>query len=285
MAFDLALIKEHPYATGTIVIVGGIVVFYLLSGSSSASSASTSGNSQSGVLAADTQLAQIQAGTAQANAAQQAQVQAAQLQYQAQQDQTSASVDINNTQTAAQLATALYGTQASLQATALNDNAQTVQQANQALFQQNTVAMQDAVLTNQINSGVIENANNNATAVAGAQIQAQVANNTINSSLTLAQQQEQDAYNINSATSEAYNTQIPYIVQKAGQQQNSALDATDQTGIFQTILAHGNPSVASVGSSGSSGTAVANNSTAFNPNTALTSLSTAASSIAQGFFG
>jgi hypothetical protein len=274
MAFDIALIKEHPYATGGIVIVGGIIVFYLLSGSSSApsSSATSSGASnQAALLQAQEAEAQINAGTQQQNAQTSAELQAASLQADAQNQATAASVAINQVNTEAQLASSIYGTQASLQATALNDNAATEQQANEAIFNQNTVAMQDSVLEDQINSGVVENANNNATAVAGAQIQAGVADLGLGDALTLAQQQESDQYNLTSQNETAYDAEIPYVVQHAGQKQNSIIDATDQTSLFQTVLAQGNPTVATAGTSATSTVARGSQAASTATNTSIAS--------------
>lgn len=53
---------------------------------------------------------------------------------------------------------------------------------------------------------------------------------------TLETQAQQNAYNLDE-----------YILPLAGQQKNSALDASDQTSIFQTILAGGNAGVAAAG--------------------------------------
>lgn len=282
MAFEVpAIIKEHPYATGAVVIVGGIIAFYLLSGSSS-SGASSGGSNQAAILQADEAAAQIQAGTQQQNAAVSAQLQAAQIQANAQTQQVQASQEVQDTQTAAQLAAAIYGTQQGTTVTALNDNAAIEEQANQAIFQQNTVAMQDSVLEDQINSGVVENANNNATAVAGAQITAGTNNLALADALTLAQQQEADTYNLTATNNEAYNAEIPYIVTHAGQKQNSLIDATDQTTLFQTALAHGNPAVASVGSSASTS---ANTNAVTSLNNRTTSIASAGTSLLTGLFG
>lgn len=285
MAFDLALIKEHPYATGAVVIVGGLIVFYMLS-SSSGSSAASGGSNQSAILAADTKLAEVQSGTAQVNAQQAAAVTQAQIAAQEQQQQTAASVDINNTQTAAQLAEQLYGTQAQLQGLEVSTAGQTAQQANQYLFEQNTTAMQDAVLTDQINSGIVENANNNATAVAGAQITANTTNNAVNQGTAVAMQTNHLNYELQQQNDAAYNAEIPYIVQNAGTPQNSGLDATDQTGIFQTVLAKGAPGVASTGTGASSSVAAnGNNTGAQKFGIVANGVSSGVSSIASGFFG
>jgi hypothetical protein len=282
MAIEIpAFIKEHPYAVGSVVIVGGIVVFYLLSGSSS-SAASSGGSNQAAVLQADEAEAQINAGTQQQDAQTSAELQSQQDQQEAQDEQTQASVAINNTNTTAQLAAAIYSTQQGTAVTALNDNAQNTEQANQYLFEQNTTAMQDSVLEDQINSGVVENANNNATAIAGTQIGAGVTDLALGDSLTLAQQQESDQYNLSATNESAYDAEIPYITQNAGDQKNSITDADNQTALFQSILAQGNPTVATSGNAvtASTGAAAIRNTTATN-----TSIASGLAGITTGLFG
>jgi hypothetical protein len=247
VAFNIALIKEHPYATGAIVIVGGLVAFYLLSGSSSSSAASSSGGSEAAVLQADEALAQTQAGTSQANAQLQAQTQVAQSQQEETDEQTQASLNAANTQTAAQLAASIYGTQAGVETTQLNDTAATTQAANEAIFNQNTVAEQDSVLEDQINSQIVENANNNATSVANTQIGAGLTDTALQLGTDVAEQQDTENYGLQTQQNTAYDAEIPYIVANAGDQKNSLIDATDQTSLFQTILAQGNPGVAAAG--------------------------------------
>ena len=158
---------------------------------------------------------------------------------------------LGNTQTAAQLAASIYGTQASVAENA-SDNATTeATAANAEISNQNVYAMQESELEDQINSGVVENANNNATAVAGAQIAAGVTDLGLGDALTLAQQQENDAYNLTSQNDSAYDSEIPYIVENAGDEKNSLIDATDQTSLFQTVLSQGNPTVAAAGTGAS----------------------------------
>ena len=282
MAFELPpFIKEHPYAVGSAVIVGGIVILYLLSGSSSSTGASASGD-QAAVLQAEEAEAQINAGTQQQNAQTSAELQAAQLQAESEDQQTQASVDINNNNTAAQLAAQIYATQQGTTVTALNDNASTEQQANEDIFNQNTVAMQDSVLEDQINSGVVENANNNAAAVAGTQITAGVTDLGIGDALTLATQQENDAYNLNEQNNAAYDAEIPTITAEAGQQKNSALDANDQTALFASILAKGNPTVAATAIN-SSASSVASGNASSTAN--VSSISSGISSLVKGLLG
>lgn len=257
MAFELPpFIKEHPYAVGSAVIVGGIVILYLLSGSSSGSGTSSASN-QAAVLQADEAEAQINAGTQQQDAQTSAELQAAQDQQESTDAQTAASVNLGNTQTAAQLAAAIYGDQQGTLVAQSNNAANETIQANAEISNQNVYAMQESELEDQINSGVVENANNNATAVAGAQIQAGVTDLGIGDALTLAQQQENDAYNLTSQNDVAFDAEIPYIVQNAGDQKNSIIDATDQTSLFQTVLSQGNPAVAAAGTGASAGVGTA----------------------------
>ena len=175
MALDFSLIKQHPYATGGVVIVGGLVVFYLLSSSQGASEASSATSSSGGMssadyqayLAASAQQAQVNAAAQVQNNQLTVQQQQQQLEYQAAHEQTQASLAINDTNTAAQLAATLAQIQASTQQNTDTLTAQTTQQANQLMYAQNIQQMQDNVLESQINSSVLENANNNATALAG----------------------------------------------------------------------------------------------------------------------
>ena len=282
MAFEFPpFIKEHPYAVGSAVIVGGIVILYLLSGSSSSSGSSAS-STQAATLQADEAEAQINAGTQQQDAQTSAELQAAQDQQESTDEQTQASVTLGNTQTAAQLAASIYGTQASVAENA-SDNATTeATAANAEISNQNVYAMQESELEDQINSGVVENANNNATAVAGAQIAAGVTDLGLGDALTLAQQQENDAYNLTSQNDSAYDSEIPYIVENAGDEKNSLIDATDQTSLFQTVLSQGNPTVAAAGT-GASASADSN----ANATTAAqtTSIASSLSKITTGLFG
>jgi hypothetical protein len=243
MAFNLALLKEHPYTTGAVVIVGGLVVFYLLSASQSAPASGSSGNGAA--LQADEQAAQLNAQSSVANNQIDAQEQSQQLSAQTSDYQTQAGLQESDDQTAASLAGVLAQVQG-----------QEESQGDQYVFEENTTGMQDAVLEDQINAGVVENANNNATGLAGelgvADLQAGIEGQSINAATGLAYQQLTDEEsNINS------------IIPLAGQQKNSGLDATDQTGIFQTILSNGNAGVAAAGTQGSSANAItgSNNST------------------------
>ena len=259
--FDL--LKKHPYATGGIVIVGGLVVFYFLSSGSSSSAvpvASSGSSDYQASLSADEQMAQVQAGASVQAQAQQVALQQAQLQQEITDRQTDASLEIGNTQTAAQLALGLAQIQAQRGAT-----------DDQYQFEENTTQMQDNVLEEQINSGVLENANNNATALGAVQIQAGVAGKEIDAATGLAT----NAQNI-------YAENLPYILTHAGAPQNSALDATDQTAIFETVLSGGNPNVASAGTAGSTTVAVSGNQTQAS---IVGSLTSGLAALSKGLFG
>jgi len=276
MAFDFnfGLLKEHPYATGGIVIVGGVIVFYLLSSRGTSGTGASSSDFQS-QLAADAQLQQVQAQENIASTNANAQLQQAQLAANVSNTQTAASVATNNTLTAAQLAGTLAGIQGTVQTTAIQANAATAQQYNAAISTQNEVSMQDAVLQSQINSGVVENANNNATALAGLESNNAVTyglgSQTIGAGLTLAQQQQQN-----------FETNVQAIAPLAGQQKNSALDATNQTAIFQTILSNGNPGVAASGNGATSTAAVSGNNAGASIINGVTST---IGSVAKGLLG
>jgi hypothetical protein len=276
MHFDLALLKEHPYATGAVVIVGGIVVFYLLSSGSSSSTAASSGNDDyASTLSADEQLSQVQAAADVQTQQTQAQLQQAQLEAQVADSQTNASLQANDVNTAASLAGVLGQISGQVEENNSNNYTAVTEQANNDISQDNVYGMQEAVLEDQINSGVTENANNNATALAGSEdiagLQTQVSLASLDDATQLASQQQT-----------AYDAQIPYIVQNAGSQQNSALDATDQTSIFQSILSQGNPSVAAAGTNASSSVAVGNNNST---STLLGAIGKLGASVGGGLFG
>jgi len=243
MPFDLKLIKDHPYATGGIVIVGSVVAFYLLSSNQSSSPQPSSSASpyDASALAYAAQLAQAQAGVDVQTNAQQVALQQAQLQAGVANRQVDASVETNNINTAATLAATLAQIQAQSQQNQDTLATQTIQQGNQLTYAQNIQQMQDAVLESQINAGVVENANNNATALAGTQatldyqaylsnLQAVVASHGIDAGLTLAQQQEAD-----------YQSNVNAIIPQAGKSYNTANDANRATTLFSQILAGGNP--------------------------------------------
>jgi hypothetical protein len=275
MAFNLQLIKDHPYATGGVVIVGGLIVFYLLSSSESsgAAPASSSGQpDQSAALAYSSQIAQANAAAEVQTNAQQVQLQQTQLQAQVASQQIDASLHTNDVNTAATLAATLAQIQAQTtqnqdslvaQTTQNRDTltAQTVQQGNELTYAQNIQSMQDAVLESQINAGVVENANNNATALAGtdatldyqhyiAGLQAGVASQGLTIAGSLAQSEESD-----------YEKNVQAILPNVGKAYNSGLDANNALALEETILARGNPGVAAAGVSSSTTATTSGNQT------------------------
>lgn len=273
MAFDIGLLKKHPYATGAVVIVGGIVVFYLVSSGGNASAGTVS--SDGGVAAADATLGQAQAAAAIQTNAQNAQIQQAQIAASTQNQQTDASVNVQDTSTLAALVAALGGNQTGLEVTQSNNDAATLQQQNQEVSNQNVEALQESGIQDQINEAYNINANNNSTSLQGLEDtlteQGAIAQQTLGIAGTLAEDQQT-----------AFDSQIPYIVQNAGDQKNSALDATDQTSIFQTILSGGNPGVAVAGTAASASTANSGNASTAS---IINSISKLGTSIGAGLFG
>lgn len=222
MDLDLSLLKKHPYATGGAVIVGGVVLFYLMSGSqgSEQSTSSGSGVDYSSLYAADAQLAQVQAAAQVQTNAQQVQLAQSQLEAAVSNYQTDASLEATKVTTAAQLAATL----AQLQSESTRD-------ANQYAYALQIQQMQDQVLMSQINAGVLENANNNATALGATQIAADVSRYSIDAAAVLAQQKEAD-----------YQANVQAIIPQAGKSYNTANDANRATTLFSQILAGGDPS-------------------------------------------
>jgi hypothetical protein len=192
MAFNLELLKEHPYATGTVVIVGGVIVFYLLSSSSSSSTpgANSQSSDYAATLNADSQLAQVQAGAQVQTNAQQVALQQAQLEAQVSNTQTAASLQSNDLSTAAQLAAVLGQISGQVQENNSNNYTAVTEQANTDVFNENVVQMQDSVLNDQINAGVVENANNNATNLGADELGTQLATLQTTDTYNLEQQQE-----------------------------------------------------------------------------------------------
>jgi hypothetical protein len=254
MALDLEMLKKHPYAVGGVVIVGGLVVFYLLSSSGSSGSGSSSGGSSDyqAALGADAQISQTNAAAQVSEQQTNAQLQAAQLSANVADYQTSASLQAQDINTAAALAGTLGEVSAEVNENASNNYTAVTEQANNDVSNENIYGMQESVLADQINSGVEENANNNAAAIAADQIVTS-ANTTLglaslNDATGLAQQQQTD-----------FEANVNNIIPLAGQQKNSALDATDQTSLFQTILSGGNAGVASAGTAASASATASGN--------------------------
>jgi multidrug efflux pump subunit AcrA (membrane-fusion protein) len=300
MAIDLQLIKDHPYATGGVVIVGGLIVFYLLSssqGSSGASASTSTGQpDQSSALAYSAQLAQTQAAADVQNNAQQVQLQQTQLQAQIASQQIDASLQTNNVNTAATLAATLAQIQAQTQQNQDTLVAQTTQQGNQLVYAQNLQSMQDAVLESQINAGVVENANNNATALAGtvstldyqgmiAQLQAAIASQGLTIAGGLAQSQETDAATLAEAQQTAYEQNVQAILPNVGKPYNSGLDANNALALQETILAGGNPAVAAAGVSSSTAATISGNTSGVQTIQGIVNgITTLGTTVAKGLF-
>ena len=262
MAFDLALLKEHPYATGGIVIVGGLAVFYLLSSRSSGAAAPAQASAapdDSAALAYSSQIAQANAAAQVQSNAQQVQLQQTQLQAQVASQQVASNQEMNDVNTAATLAATLAQIQASAQGTTDTLAAQTTQQANQLVYAQNIQQMQDAVLESQINSGVVENANNNATALAGTESTLNYQQSIAVMQATLASQGLTEASDLAEKQQSDFETNVQAILPTAGKAYNSGLDANNALALQQTILTGGNPGVAAAGIRSSSTAVVSGN--------------------------
>lgn len=238
MAFNLKLLEKHKYATGAVIIVGGIAVFYLLSRGGSAPAATSSGNGD--ILAADASLAQTQAAAAVQTNGQNAALQVAQINAQSTNLQTSAAEDVTNTQTLAALVAALSGNKTNIAVTQSNNDAAVAMNADTLTAQQNIFSIQEAGLEDQINQAAQENANNNATSLAGLvdtlNYQGQIATQVIGSATQLATQKESDTQQ---------NTQA--LIPSFGKTYNSALDANNANAEILTVLSGGNPVVANTG--------------------------------------
>jgi hypothetical protein len=142
MALDFELLKKHPYAIGSVVIIGGIGVLYLMSSGSTSGPAPSS--DYAAALNADTQIAAVQAGVATQTANSQAQQNTAAINASVANTQTAAQLSATNTSTYAQLFSSLFSTQAAVKVQSLQDeviNGQTVaaaqeeQDNNQAALQ------------------------------------------------------------------------------------------------------------------------------------------------------
>jgi hypothetical protein len=288
MPFDLAIVKKHPYATGGVVIVGGLVVFYLLSSpqSSAAQAAPASvPDDTAAELAYQAQLAQTNAAASASSDAQQVQLQQTQLQAQVASQQVQASVDTNNVNTAATLAATLAQIQAQGESTAETDASQTAQQANQLTYAQNIQQMQDNVLESQINSGVVENANNNATALAGTEATLNFQTGVATDQTNLASQGLTEASTLAENQQADFETNVQAIMPSVGKAYNSALDANNALALQQTILTGGNPAVAAAGVASSTTATTSGNQTGVATlNAIINGINTAGKTAASGLF-
>jgi hypothetical protein len=288
---NLALIKEHPYATGGVVIVGGLVVFYLLSSSQGSSAAAPAASSSGGIssadyqaaLAAQSQNAQVAAAAQVQNNAQQVALQQQQLEADVANRQTDASIATNNVNTAAQLAATLAQISASTQQNRDTLEAQTTQQGDQLTYAQNIQQMQDDVLMSQINSGVLENANNNATALAGlessndlqaliSQLQAGVALKGVDAATEVQKQQLSQQYDL--------STTALNLVQQAGL--NHGTTSLENSLVGTVGLALGYPDTATAAVTGNSAASIASSQSTAN---IIGTIGTTISNVATGLLG
>lgn len=293
-------IDEHKAeSAGIALVLVGALYLLLRGGSGGASSANTTTaatGASSDYYSAQLQLDQL-------GAAQQQQQLAAQTQVQ----QTSIAASVANNQTAAQLA-ALEDqdaanvqaaniqagvtnnqTQAQVDVATIQGNVQNV--ATQAQVQENKdnlasvlgiVSAQDQIQIAQINAAQAEQANNDQTAIdlSGQQygyqshladLNAGIESEGLQDETSLLQQQQQNQLTLSQQ-----------IIPLAGQQKNSALDATDQTALFATVLSGGNPGVASTAIQGSTNAAISGNNTGIGA--IISSVASSASKAALGLF-
>lgn len=227
--FDVEALKKHPYTIGGVIIVGGLIIFYLLSKSGSSATASDGGLGEA--LQYDENQAQVNASLAAQQQQTQAQTQQAELEAQVSNTQTAASLDASNTATEANLADNIAGIIGSIYDT----NASTVNNANEEVYTENVQSMADAVLENQTNAGVYENANNNATNLAATEL-----------------------------GDNLYAEDVATIAPNIGKQYNSGGDLESATALEETILANGNPGVAALGSTGVASVTTSGNTLASN---------------------
>jgi hypothetical protein len=272
----LAWIKDHPYETGALVLVvigGSYVILSSSSGASGSATAAQSGTASSSSYYADQlQLDQLNA---------QQGAQAATLQ--AQTDQANIQASVANNQTQAQLSAVQIQNTSAVQAATIAagvaDTATAAQVAvtNAQTAAQVSVASLQAGVTNAQTAGQVQENSDNLAAVLGlVSSQNAVQVNAQNDALATVQTNDQtavdlsgqqydylsntatlqagvDTTELNDATTvetQAQKNQLALaqtIIPLAGQQKNSALDATDQTALFQTILSGGNAGVAASG--------------------------------------
>lgn len=265
-------LKDHKLAAGGILAAVLVLFIVIMRRGGSASTASSATSSDSSALQAEEQAGAVQASTAQQNAQLAAQEQIAQISAQSTQQQTTAGLTATQDQDATELAADLAGvssqnTVAELQAGISNNQTQAAVDENRDTlnFASQEVGMQDSVLEDQINSSYDASALADSTALQGAQDEynyglglANISAGVAVAGLPLAEQEESD-----------YNSTTNAILNQAGTPQNSALDAQDQTSIFQTILARGNPGVAAAGDKASSTAVVSGNNTGLASETAL----------------
>lgn len=193
MPFDLAAFKKHPYVMGGAVLIGAVVLFLLLRRQQSSQSASSGAS----IYGLQSNLAQINAASQMQAYQTQAQLQQTQLQAQVANNQQVYATQIAQQQNDAQLVVALENLRTGLQTVQVNAAAQTTQQANQLMYAQNIQAMQDAVLSSQINAGVREHLSDNETQLAQYGIAADYATVVAGLQHDIATKNIANSYNLN----------------------------------------------------------------------------------------
>jgi len=230
--------KKHPYLIAGGVIGGGVLVIYLLTSSSSGAASNQSNSSQSSNAA----IAQSAIAANAQNAQTQAQLQAVQIQADSQNTQASLAASENNINSAAGLAATLAQISGQVQENNSNNYSAITQSANNLVAQENIAGMQESVLADQINAGVLENANNNATALGISSIQT-------GDTLTYGLQQLADNYGLQTQVNNNFEQNVQLLSPTFGKQYNSVVDANNAATEIQTVLSGGNPSVATSGNS------------------------------------
>ena len=178
---NFELIKKHPYITGTVVIVGGFVLFLLLKGNNTAQAPAATGGGTS------PQDAALQASYSLQSQGLQVQAQGQQLQADVANNQTAAQLQAIELQTAAAVQTSLATTQAQTQLGIAQVQASTDQAK---ISEEGTIGLataQNQLWETAINAGVAENQSNNQAAVAVSQIQGDVISQQIQAQSAVAQ--------------------------------------------------------------------------------------------------
>lgn len=265
-------VKEHPYESGGIVL-GALVLYYLFthSGSAATTASGSAGSSASDYYSAQLQLDQLNAQQGAQQAALQQQTQTATIAASVENNQTAAQLALGENQdTAAVQAAQIQAgvtnneTQAQVDVAQIQGTVQNTQ--TQAQVQENAdnlgalttlVSGQDAVQESEIQSQVTEQANNDQTAVDLSGQQYGYLTNQSNNATAVSLTSLNDETELDTQAQANALAIANQVIPLAGQQKNSALDATDQTDLFETLLSGGSASVAAAGVAGSSNAVVA----------------------------
>lgn len=210
-------------------------------------------------------------------------------------DQIGAQQDETDQETAASLSEAMgaYGVQnnqisAQTQQQQIAANVANETTQAQVTENQNNLASVLGLVTAQDQMTESENSdqldaleNNNSTSVTLSGQQYGYLNNELDDATAVNLTQLGDATTLETQAQQNQLNLYNEIIPLAGQQKNSALDATDQTSLFQTILAGGNAGVAAAGDSVSGTSAVSGNNQAAG---IINAVSKPISSIVSGLF-